>query len=73
MNKHEEAVAAYSESIRINEYQSHAHFRRAVSYYKLGDFDNALKDVTDAQSLGLNDTETESLHAKLMEKFEMKM
>ena len=73
MNKHEEAIAAYSESIRINEYQSHAHFRRAVSYYKLGDFDNALKDVTDAQSLGLNDAETENLHAKLMEKFGMKM
>ncbi|MBR1404461.1 MAG: tetratricopeptide repeat protein [Treponema sp.] len=73
MNRHEEAIQAYGESIRINEYQSHAHFRRAVSYYKLGDFDNALKDVTDAQSLGLNDAETESLHAKLMEKFGMNM
>ncbi|MBQ4378213.1 MAG: tetratricopeptide repeat protein, partial [Treponema sp.] len=73
MNKHEEAIQAYSESIRINEYQSHAHFRRAVSYYKLGDFDNALKDLTDAQSLGLNDRETESLHSKLMEKFGMSM
>ena len=73
MNKHEDAIAAYTESIRINEYQSHAHFRRAVSYYKLGDFDNALKDLTNAQSLGLNDSETESLHAKLMEKFGMKM
>ncbi|WP_407425263.1 tetratricopeptide repeat protein [Treponema sp.] len=73
MNKHTEAIDAYSESIRINEYQSHAHFRRAVSYYKLGDFDNALKDLTNAQSLGLNDSETESLHAKLMEKFGMNM
>ena len=73
MNKHEEAIEAYSESIRINEYQSHAHFRRAVSYFKIGDFDNALKDLTNAQSLGLNDAETESLHAKLMEKFGMKM
>ena len=73
MNKHEDAIAAYTESIRINEYQSHAHFRRSVSYYKLGDFDNALKDLTDAQSLGLNDSETESLHSKLMEKFGMKM
>ncbi|WP_294430858.1 (p)ppGpp synthetase [uncultured Treponema sp.] len=73
MNKHEEAIEAYSESIRINGYQSHAHFRRAVSYYKLGDFDNSLKDLTDAQALGLNDPETEALHAKLMEKFGMKM
>lgn len=73
MNKHEDAIAAYGESIRINEYQSHAHFRRAISYYKLGDFDNALKDLNDAQSLGLHDAETESLHAKLMEKFGMSM
>lgn len=73
MNKHEEAINAYTESIKINEYQSHAHFRRAISYYKLGDFDNAIKDLTNAQSLGLNDSETEALHAKLMEKFGMKM
>ena len=73
MNNHEEAIKAYTESIKINEYQSHAHFRRAVSYYKLGDFDNALKDLTNAQSLGLNDSETEALHSKLMEKFGMAM
>ena len=73
MGRHEEAIQAYNESIRINEYQSHAHFRRAVSYYKLGDFDNALKNLTDAQSLGLKDTETDSLHTKLMEKFGMNM
>ena len=73
MNQHKEAIEAYSESIRINEYQSHAHFRRAISYYKIGDFDSSLKDLTNAQSLGLNDSETESLHAKLMEKFGMKM
>ncbi|MCR4822836.1 MAG: tetratricopeptide repeat protein [Treponema sp.] len=71
MNRHEEAIQAFTESIRINEYQSHAHFRRAVSYFKIGDFDNSLKDLTAAQSLGLNDSETESLHAKLMEKFGM--
>ena len=73
MGRHEEAIQAYNESIRINEYQSHAHFRRAVSYYKLGDFDNALKNLTDAQSLGLKDAETDSLHTKLMEKFGMNM
>lgn len=71
LNRHEEAVKAYTESITINEYQSHAHFRRAVSYYKLGEFENALKDLTNAQSLGLNNSETQSMHSKLMEKFGM--
>lgn len=73
MNKHKEAIEAFSESIRINEYQSHAHFRRAVSYFKIGEYENSLKDLTSAQSLGLNDSETENLHTKLMEKFGMKM
>ena len=73
MDRHEEAVQAYTKSIGINEYQSHAHFRRAVSYYKLGDFDNSLKDLTDARSLGLGDDEAGGLHEKLMEKFGMKM
>lgn len=73
MNKHEDAIKAYSESIKINEYQSHAHFRRAVSYYKLGEYENALKDLNDAQALGLKDSESQALHQKLMEKFGMKM
>lgn len=73
MNQHKEAIEAFTQSLKLNEYQSHAHFRRAVSYYKLGDYDESLKDLTDAQSLGLNDADTENLHQKLMEKFGMKM
>lgn len=73
LGKNREAIEAFSKSIEINEYQSHAHFRRAVSYFRVGDFDEAFKDLTAAQSLGLNDSETENLHAKLMEKFGMKM
>ena len=73
MDEQNEAIDAFTKSLDINEYQSHAHFRRAVSYYKLGEYENSLKDLTAAQSLGLNDDETESLHSKLMEKFGMKM
>ncbi|MBQ0051077.1 MAG: tetratricopeptide repeat protein [Treponema sp.] len=73
MNNHKEAIEAFTKSLEINEYQSHAHFRRAISYFKIGDFDESLKDLTAAQSLGLNDSETESLHSKLMEKFGMSM
>lgn len=73
MNKQKEAVDAFTKSLEINEYQSHAHFRRAVSYFKLGDYEESLNDLNAATSLGLNDSETESLHSKLMEKFGMKM
>ncbi len=73
IGKNKEAVEAFTQSLKINDYQSHAHFRRAVSYFKLGDFDESLKDLTAAKSLGLNDAEVENLNTKLMEKFGMKM
>ncbi len=73
MGSQKDAVDYFTKSLEVNEYQSHAHFRRAVSYFKLGEYENSLKDLTAAQSLGLNDAETETLHSKLMEKFGMKM
>lgn len=73
MDKQQEAVGAFTKSLELNGYQSHAHFRRAVSYFKLGEYEESLNDLTAAQSLGLNDNETEALHSKLMEKFGMKM
>lgn len=73
MDKQQKAVGAFTKSLELNGYQSHAHFRRAVSYFKLGEYEESLNDLTAAQSLGLNDNETEALHSKLMEKFGMKM
>lgn len=73
MDKQKEAVEAFSRSLALNGFQSHAHFRRAVSYYKLGEYEESLNDLTAAKSLGLSDSETEALNAKLMEKFGMKM
>ncbi len=73
MDKQKEAVDAFTKSLELNEYQSHAHFRRAVSYFKLGEYEESLNDLNASQSLGLDDKETEALHSKLMEKFGMKM
>jgi ppGpp synthetase/RelA/SpoT-type nucleotidyltranferase len=73
MEEHQKAVDAFTESIKLNEFQSHAHYRRALSYSKLGDDAKALIDLASAEQLGLNDNDCKALHAKLVEKFDMKM
>lgn len=73
MDKNEDAVTAFSRSLELNEYQSHAHYRRAVSYFKLGDDSKALADVTAAEQLGLEDADCAALHEKIVKKMGMGM
>ncbi|MBR1715256.1 MAG: tetratricopeptide repeat protein [Treponema sp.] len=73
MGLHKDAVSAFDKSLEINEYQSHAHFRRAIAYFELGEYDKSLADLNSAQALGLNDAGCKSLNDKLVEKFGMKM
>ena len=72
-NKYEQAVECFTKSLEINEYQSHTFFRRAIAYYELKQYENAMSDVVSAQRLGLEDEGLESLHSKLVEKFDMKV
>lgn len=73
MNKHREAVESFSKSLGINGYQSHAHFRRAISYFSLGDYNESIADLNAAKLLGLPDEDWRNLNDKLVEKFGMKM
>ena len=73
MDKNEEAIKAFDKSLELNEYQSHAHYRRAVSYFKLGDDSKALADVTAAEQLGLEDADCTALHEKIVKKMGMGM
>ena len=73
MGDHKEAVEAFSKSISLNEFQSHAHFRRAVAYFDMGEYEMSLADLNDARALGLDDAGCRSLNDKLVEKFGMKM
>ncbi len=73
MGNHKDAVESFSASIKINEYQSHAHFRRAIAYFELGEYDKSLADLNAAQALGLDDAGCRALNDKLVEKFGMKM
>lgn len=69
----EDAVSSFNSSLAINPYQAHVHYRRALSYYNMTDYEKALGDLQQAARLGLDDKATKNLHDKLMKKFDMKM
>ncbi len=71
--EHEKAIEAFTKSISLNSYQSHAHFRRAVSYYWLGEYSKAMSDIGAAQALGLDTDELKVLNEKVVEKLDMGM
>ena len=71
--KYDKAVEQFSTSLEINEYQSHAYLRRASAYYELAQYEDAMSDLENARKLGLAEEELKSLHAKLIEKFDMKV
>lgn len=71
--KYKEAVEWFSKSLKKNEIQSHAFYRRAVAYFELNEFEKSMNDAVSAQRLGLKDPGLETLHSKLIEKFDMKM
>ena len=69
----EKAVKCFTASLEINEYQSHTFYRRALAYFELKRYEDSMNDVVAAQKLGLEEPGLENLHAKLIEKFDMKM
>lgn len=71
LKKNKEAVECYSRSLELNEYQSHAFYRRALAYYDMHDYTKAMQDITAAQKLGLNSDACRSLHDKLITQFDM--
>ena len=64
----EKAIEYFTKSIDINEYQAHAYFRRALTYYHMNDYTKSMSDLRRAISLGLEDEETRGLHNKLLTK-----
>lgn len=68
---HKQAIECFSQSLVINPYQSHTFFRRACSHYELNHYEEALSDVASAERLGLEDKGLETLHKKLLKKFDM--
>lgn len=70
-NQHKEAIDYYNKSLELGPFQSHVYYRRALSYFYLGDYENAMKDIGNAENLGLVDDDLKNLKNKLLKKFEM--
>ena len=70
---HKEAIECFNQSLDIDGYQSHVYARRALAYYNLGQYKEALKDLDNANDLGLNDDDCKALREKLIKKFDMNM
>lgn len=68
-----EAVDCFNRSLSIDAFQSHVYYRRALSFYNLGDYKNAMNDVNNALKLGLDDEDLRTLKFKIVKKFDMNM
>lgn len=73
MGNIDKAIECFNHSLEINEFQSHALFRRALAYYNKNDYENALRDINAAENLGLQSDECKALHKKIVDKFDMGM
>ena len=69
----DKAIECFNHSLEINEFQSHALYRRALAYYNKNDYENALRDINAAENLGLQTDECKALHKKILDKFDMGM
>ncbi|HIW35467.1 MAG TPA: (p)ppGpp synthetase [Candidatus Treponema faecavium] len=66
-----QAIEYFTQSLEINEFQSHVYYRRALSYYKLSDYLAAMNDLTRAKQLGLDDDDCRRLNSQLVSKLDM--
>ncbi|MCK9168903.1 MAG: (p)ppGpp synthetase [Treponema sp.] len=73
LRKNKDAVECYTRSLELNEYQSHAFYRRSLAYYEMHDYEKAMQDITAAQKLGLTSDACIALHNKLIAQFDMNM
>ena len=71
--KYEKAIEAFSKSLEINEFQSHARYRRAVAYSKVGEDEKALEDLSAAEAMGLELADEKLLKEKLLKQLDISM
>ena len=53
MNEHDKAIAEFTKAIEIDPQCAEALFHRSLVHYIRGDYEKALDDVAEIQSLGL--------------------
>jgi len=68
---YESAVHCFDLSLKLNTYQSHVYYRRAIALFELHEYEKSMNDVVFAKNLGLEDKGLDWLHEKLLKKFDM--
>jgi len=71
LKQYSEAIDDYSLSLTINPYQSFCLFRRAQSYYHVGDFPQALADCENSLALEPNNESAAKFREILRDKLKM--
>jgi tetratricopeptide (TPR) repeat protein len=72
LGNHRQAIEYFEKSLAVNPFQAHVHYREALAKYNLGDYQNALLELDQAQKLGIDEEDSKLLRARLVEKFDMK-
>ncbi len=71
LGEHKKAISCYNKSLELDAFQSHVYYRRALSLFYTGDYENSMKDIGNAENLGLSDEDLKNLKANLLKKFGM--
>ena len=67
------AIECFDKSLEANHFQSHVYYRKAVSEYNLGMYNEAMSNLNKAFDLGLDDEDSKNFRTKLLKKFDMGM
>lgn len=73
MQDDKKAIECFNKSLEANQFQSHVYYRKAVSEYNLGMYNEAMANLNRAFDLGLNDDDSKNFKTKLLKKFDMGM
>lgn len=68
-----QAIENFTQSLNLNQFQSHTHFRRAMAYYEVQEYEKSMADLNSALNLGLKPQECQTLQEKLVNKLGLSM
>ena len=71
LGKNYEAIEEFTKSLDIMPNQAHVHFRRALSYYNLQRYVEALRDLNIASELGLDTVDMGKLRSAIAKKIDI--